>query len=457
MFIKNRKELEENIECSKCREARKKILDTLEVVLKAADPEKAVKKNVSIGNGFVEICGEKFRFNRLYVIGFGKASRGMAKAVEEVFGNMIAEGVIALPKQLSKKYVLRKIKVIPSSHPIPDESSVKAAKEIVRIAEKACEKDLVLVLISGGGSALAELPRPEISISDLKETTEVLLKSGASIDEINTIRKHLSLFKGGWLAKKIYPATTVSLIISDVVGDPIEFIASGPTAPDSTTFNDALEIVRKYGIENKLPLNVLNILKLGAKGALEETPKPGDKIFEKVHNNIIASNMVSLKAAQQYAKEKLGLNTLILTSRIRGEARHVGVVLASVLEEIYYNDTPLKKPSLILAGGETTVTVVGKGVGGRNQELALSAAKIIRGLHGVALASIGTDGIDGVTEVAGGIVDAHTLNRALNLNMKIDDILSENNSYFLFKKLGDYIYTGPTGTNVNDVFVGVVL
>ena len=457
MFIKNRRELEKNVECDKCREARKKILDTLEVALKAADPEKAVKKNVSIGNGFVEICGKKFRFNRLYVIGFGKASGGMAKAVEEVFGNVIAEGVIALPKQLSRKYVLRKIKVIPSSHPIPDASSVKAAKEIVRIAEKACEKDLVLVLISGGGSALAELPRPEISISDLKETTEVLLKSGASIDEINTIRKHLSLFKGGWLAKKIYPATTISLIISDVVGDPIEFIASGPTAPDSTTFNDALEIVRKYGIENKLPLNVLNILKLGAKGVLEETPKPGDKIFEKVHNNIIASNMVSLKAAQQYAKEKLGLNTLILTSRIRGEARHVGVVLASILEEIYYNDTPLKKPSLILAGGETTVTVVGKGVGGRNQELALSAAKIIRGLHGVALASIGTDGIDGVTEVAGGIVDAHTLNRALNLNMKIDDILSENNSYFLFKKLGDYIYTGPTGTNVNDVFVGVVL
>jgi len=288
-------------------------------------------------------------------------------------------------------------------------------------------------------------------------TTQILLKSGASIEEINTVRKHLSLFKGGWLAKKIFPATTVSLIISDVVGDPIEFIASGPTAPDSTTFLDALEIIRKYGIEEKLPRNVVEILKLGAKGLIEETPKPEDKVFEKVHNRIVASNMASLIAAKKYSEKELGLNTIILTSRLRGEARHVGAVLASILEEIYYSNYPIRKPATILAGGETTVTVIGSGKGGRNQELALSSSKIIRNLHGVVLASMGTDGIDGVTDVAGGIVDAHSYSRAEKLGLKVDDVLAENDSYTFFEKLKDYIYTGPTGTNVNDIVVGVVL
>jgi len=459
VIIKNYESIIRNGLCGKCREAREKALKILEVAVKVANPEEAVKKNISrIKQGTVKVGENIFNYRKLYVVGFGKASGGMAKAVEEILGSEICEGVVAIPQQLTSKYnLLAKIKVLPSTHPIPSELSVKAAQEIVRIAEKANEEDLVLVLISGGGSALAELPRPGISINDLRETTEILLKSGASIEEINTVRKHLSLFKGGWLAKKIFPATTVSLIISDVVGDPVEFIASGPTAPDSTTFLDALEIIRKYGIEEKLPRNVVEILKLGAKGLIEETPKPEDKVFEKVHNKIVASNMASLIAAKRYAKEELGLNTIILTSRLRGEARHAGVVLASILEEIYYSNFPIKKPAAILAGGETTVTVVGNGKGGRNQELALSSSKIIRNLHGVVLASMGTDGIDGVTDVAGGIVDAHSYSRAEKLGLKVNDVLAENDSYMFFEKLKDYIYTGPTGTNVNDIVVGVVL
>ena len=457
MIIKNYETIIRNGLCDKCKEARRKILKILEVAVKAADPEEAIRRNISrVKQGIVKVGNRTFKFRKLYVVGFGKASGGMAKAIEEVLGPEICEGVVAVPKQLISKYDLVKIKLLPSTHPIPSELSVKAAQEIIRITEKAGEEDLVLVLISGGGSALAELPRSKISIDDLKKTTEVLLKSGASIEEINTVRKHLSLFKGGWLAKKIFPATTVSLIISDVVGDPIEFIASGPTAPDSTTFSDALEIIRKYGIEEKLPENVVELLKLGAKGVIEETPKPQDRVFEKVFNRIIASNMVSLTAAKKYAEEQ-GLNTIVLTSRLRGEARHVGIVLASILEEIYHSNFPIKKPAAILAGGETTVTVIGNGRGGRNQELALSSSKIIRNLHGTALASIGTDGIDGVTDAAGGIVDAHSYSRAERLGLKVDDILARNDSYSFFEKLKDYIYTGPTGTNVNDIVVGVVL
>ncbi len=457
MFIKNYETLVENGLCSKCREARRIALEILETAIKAADPGEAVKRNIlHVKNGTIKVSENIFKFKKLYVIGFGKASGGMAEAIEETLGSEIIEGAVAVPKQLISKYNLAKIKLLPSTHPIPSELSVKAAQEILKIAEKAGEKDLVLVLISGGGSALAELPRPGISIDDLRKTTEILLKSGASIEEINTVRKHLSLFKGGWLAKKIFPATTVSLIISDVVGDPVEFIASGPTAPDSTTFSDALGIIEKYGIKEKLPRNVVEILKLGAKGAIEETPKPQDKVFEKVFNRIIASNMVSLTAARNYA-EKRGLNTIVLTSRLRGEARHVGVVLASILEEIYYSNFPVKKPAVILAGGETTVTVVGNGRGGRNQELALSSSKIIKNLHGAVLASVGTDGIDGVTDVAGGIVDAHSFSRAEKLGLKIDMLLARNDSYTFFEKLKDYIYTGPTGTNVNDIAVGVVL
>lgn len=457
-YIKNYKELLSNIDCTKCKKARKVILDILNVALEEADPKKAVYRSLrKVGRKVIGVYGKKFEYKNLYLIGFGKASGGMAKAVEEILGEDISKGIIIVPENLAYNYSLKHVKVIASSHPIPDERSIKAGNEIAKLIQEVHPKDLVLVLISGGGSALVEILRPQITLKELRQITNLLLKSGASIEEINIVRKHLSMFKGGWLAKRIYPATTVSLIISDVVGDPIEFIASGPTAPDTTTFKDALRILKKYNLMNKISENVIELFKRGVKGEVMETPKPSDKIFKSVHNFIIASNKESLRKAAKYAKERINLNVLLLTSRIRGEARHVGTVLASILEETYKDCFPLKKPLLILAGGETTVTVTGKGKGGRNQELALSAAKIINGLDGVAFASIGSDGIDGVTEVAGGLVDAHTVERIYKENLSIDNALKDNDSYTIFKALEDYIYTGPTGTNVNDFMVGVVL
>ena len=376
MYIKNFNKLLENTKCNKCRKAREIVLRTLNRALEEANPRKAVRKSLKkIRKRVIEVYGKPFSYRKLYVVGFGKASGEMALAVEEIIGEDVDKGVIIVPENIAHKYKFKYLKTIASTHPIPSVKSVKAGEEIISITQEAEAEDLVLVLISGGGSALVEVLRPQIALDDLIETTKLLLKSGASIEEVNTIRKHLSLFKGGWLAKMIYPARTVSLIISDVVGDPIEFIASGPTAPDTTTFKEALDILSMYNLVDKVPRNVLDLVIKGARGLVEETPKPGDEIFKKVFNFIIASNKESLEEAKKYAEKTYGLNALILTSRIRGEARHVGLVIASVLEEIFKENIPLKKPALILAGGETTVTVVGKGKGGRNQELVLSAAR----------------------------------------------------------------------------------
>ena len=458
MHIKNFDELLRNAKCNKCRRAREIVLKTLNKALEEANPQKAVVKSLErIQRGIIKVCGKSFTYRKLYVLGFGKAAGEMALAAEKILGEDIEKGVIVVPENIAHKYRFKYLKVIASTHPIPSVKSVKAGIEIVNIAQEAEPEDVVLVLISGGGSALVEFLRPQIMVNDLVETTKLLLKSGANIEEINTVRKHLSLFKGGWLAKRIYPAKTISLIISDVVGDLVEFIASGPTAPDATTFKDALNVLKTYNLMGKIPRSVLNLIIKGTEGLIEETPKPGDKIFRKVFNFIIASNRQSLERAKKYAEETYGLNTLILTSRIRGEARHVGLVLASILEEIFREDSPVRKPALMLAGGETTVTVIGMGRGGRNQELALSAAKIIKGLDGIAFASIGSDGIDGVTDVAGGIVDAHTLEKISEKRLSIDEALKNNDSYSIFSEIKDYIYTGPTGTNVNDLMVGVVL
>ncbi len=458
MYIKNLDKLLENTRCSKCRKAREIVLRTLNKALEEANPQKAVRKSLKkMRRGVIEVCGKLFSYRKLYVIGFGKASGEMALAIEEIIGEDIDKGIIIVPENIAHRYKFKHLKTQVSTHPIPSIKSLKAGEEIVNIAQEAGAEDLVLVLISGGGSALVEVLRPQITLDDLIETTKLLLKSGANIEEVNTVRKHLSLFKGGWLAKMIYPAKTVSLIISDVVGDPIEFIASGPTAPDTTTFKNALDILSMYNLVDKVPRNVLDLIVEGAKGLVEETPKPGDEIFKKVFNFIIASNKESLEEAKKYAEKTYGLNALILTSRIRGEARYVGLVIASILEEIFKENIPLKKPALILAGGETTVTVVGKGKGGRNQELVLSAAKTIKGLDGIAFASIGSDGIDGVTDVAGGIADAHTFEKIREKGLSIDEALKNNDSYSIFSEIEDYVYTGPTGTNVNDLMAGVVL
>ncbi len=458
MFIKNIDQiLDSSKTCGKCLNARRTIIELVEEGLRAADPYLAVKKHLKRREDSIVVGGGVFPARRVYLIALGKASIPMTLAVEEVLGDLLVEGVVSAPKY--SRGVFTKLPgkptIIWAGHPVPDEDSVRAGERALEIAGKASEGDLVLVLVSGGGSALMERPANDIGLGDLVETTRLLLKSGATIDEINTVRKHLSWFKGGWLAKKAYPAATVALIVSDVVGDPVETIASGPTAPDQTTFHDAYGILKYYGIWDKLPVKPREYIEKGLKGLVPETPKPGDKVFEKVFNKIVASNIVSLKAMEKKARE-LGYNTLILTSRIQGEARHVGRVLAGIALEAYYSGCPVKPPAVILSGGETTVTVVGDGRGGRNQELVLSAAIDIKGHHGIALASIGTDGVDGITDAAGAVVDAHTLNRAMDKNLNPYDFLARNDSYTFFKKLGDLVITGPTGTNVNDIQIIVV-
>ena len=300
------------------------------------------------------------------------------------------------------------------------------------------------------------LPRDGISLSDKKELTQALLNSGATINEVNTVRKHISDFKGGWLAKNAYPATVLNLILSDVVGDPLDFIASGPTVPDSTTFADSLAVLKKYSLWAATPSSIRKVLLDGEKGLTQETPKAGDEAFKKVYNVVVGNNRCSSLAVCQQLGSK-GLKAILLTATLEGEAREVAVMLASIAKEVSASGNPVEKPGAVVAGGETTVTVKGKGLGGRNQELALAAALKLNGAEATVLASLSTDGVDGPTDAAGAIVDGRTVARAAKMGLTPEKFLAENDSYRFFSRLGDLIHTGPTGTNVNDISIVVVL
>jgi glycerate 2-kinase len=319
------------------------------------------------------------------------------------------------------------------------------------IAEQAEKNDLVICLISGGGSSLMPMPREGISLKDKQLLTNALLKSGATITEINTVRKHLSAFKGGWLAKKAYPATLLNLVLSDVMGDPLDSIASGPTVPDTSTFSDARKILEKYDLWLNVPVSIRKIFSEGARGLLQETPKPNDLVFEKVHNLVIGNNRTASQAAIDFLGSK-GLNTLLLTDLLAGEAKEVGKALAKFDSEGFVC-TCTSRSLGVVAGGETTVTVRGKGVGGRNQELALSAALNLKESEECVIASFSTDGVDGQTDAAGSIVDGYTLKRGKQLGLDPEKYLEDNDSYNFFLKLGDLIHTEATGTNVNDIAV----
>ena len=295
-----------------------------------------------------------------------------------------------------------------------------------------------------------------MSLHDKQELTGRLLKSGARINEINAVRKHLSGFKGGWLAKKAYPATVLNLILSDVVGDSLEAIASGPTVADSTTFADAHKVLERYGLWETAPLAIQKLISDGEKGLVAETPKPGDACFDKVYSVVLGNSRSAALAAVEALKSE-GLNTLLLTSTLEGEAKTVGTVLASIATEIASSGNPVARPAGVVVSGETVVTVKGKGVGGRNQELALSAALKLQDVEGAVVASLSTDGVDGPTDAAGAIVDGKTVERAACLGLDAEKFLAENDSYRFFSKLGDLIVTGPTGTNVNDISLIIVL
>jgi glycerate 2-kinase len=439
------------------RKARTLALESLEHGLKAADPKRILEARLFLKNSILHINDYKFNlqnFRNIYVIGGGKATGAMAEAIEEKLGNYITKGIVNVPHGYKQK--TRTIKLQGANHPIPDNAGITGTRQMLTIAEQAEKDDLIICLLSGGGSSLMPLPRNGIPLRDKQELTNALLKSGATINEVNTVRKHISDFKGGWLAKKTYPATILNIILSDVVGDKLASIASGPAVPDPTTFVDARKVLEKHGLWTNAPSSIREVLGQGEKGLIAETPKAGDMAFEAVYNVIVGNNQSASLAACGYLRSE-SVNALLLTTTLEGEARDVGTMLASHARGILASCNPVLKPAGVIAGGETTVTVTGKGVGGRNQELALAAVSKLSGFDGVALASLSTDGVDGPTDVAGAIVDGETLAQATKLGLNPKEYLRENDSYRFFSKLGDLIVTGSTGTNVNDISVIIIL
>lgn len=456
--IKNTEELLKNAQSSLDLKARELAINALNATLEAVDPKFIIHSQVKVKDNTLKIGNLSLNldeFKKIFVVGGGKASGCMAEALEEILGDRIKEGIINVPYACPPSKT-RKIKLQHASHPIPDISGVKGASQMLNLVSQAEKNDLIICLLSGGGSSLMPLPCNDVSLEDKRRVTDALLKSGATINEINTVRKHISSFKGGWLAKKAYPATVVNLILSDVVGDPLDSIASGPTVPDPTTFYDAIEILKIYGLWDKVPNSVKKVLSNGQKGSIPETPKPGDKVFTKVQNIVVGNSRTASLAAYSNFK-KAGLNVLLLSSCLEGQARDVGTMLVSVAKEIVASGNPVPKPAGIVVGGETTVTVVGKGKGGRNQEIVLGAALKMGIIGGAVVASISTDGVDGPTDAAGAMADGKTILRSKELGLNPRKLLEENDSYTFFSKLEDLIFTGPTGTNVNDVSVIVVL
>jgi len=427
-----------------------------QAALNAVAPEECLHRTVHMEKECLFVEGRTYdlsRIERIIVVGMGKASARMAAALEELLGDRISTGLIVTAD--GYKVPTKKVEVVEAAHPIPDERGLAAARRIVALIDEAEAEDLVIVLISGGGSALLTLPTSGITLSELSRTNELLLRSGAKIQELNAVRKHLSQVKGGQLAQRAFPAQVLALILSDVPGDPPDAIASGPTVVDPTTFQDAERILRAYRLWEEVPPSVRARIEAGACGDISETPKPGDQSFLKVQNVIVGSGSVAAAAAQAEGK-RLGYRTLILTTTLEGEAREVGRVLATLAREEISFGRPIKPPALIIAAGETTVTVQGNGKGGRNQELALSAASGIEGLSQVAIASLGTDGRDGPTDAAGGMVDGGTVARLRGQGIDPERCLAENDSYQALSKAEDLIITGPTGTNVADLCFVVV-
>jgi glycerate 2-kinase len=433
------------------KKLRRDALDIFRAALAAADPAKAVLRHLRLDNGVLIAGRTRYSLSgikNIYVVGAGKASAAMANAVERLLGKRITSGAVSV--KYEHVAPVKRIRLLECGHPVPDQAGVDAAREIGRIVAAATADDLVLCLISGGASALLPFPAQPLTLAMKQETTKLLLNSGANIVEMNTVRKHLSSIKGGWLAALAYPARVLSLILSDVIGNSLDVIGSGVTAPDSSTYADAVEILKRFDLLSRVPTAVRERLEQGTRGEVPETPKADHPAFARTQNLIVGSNDLALNAARDRAKA-LGYNALVLSSFIEGETRDVARVHAAIAKEIRANRRPLHAPACVISGGETTVQIRGAGKGGRNQEFALAAAMDIDALDGVVVLSGGTDGTDGPTDAAGAIADGLTLPRARDQRLNARDYLTNNDSYSFFDPLGDLIRTGPTGTNVMDV------
>lgn len=435
---------------------RKATAAILTAAVRAVEPAAAVRRAL-VRRGYrlrLDTQGYDLRQSRrIFVVGAGKAAAPMAAAAEQVLGRRITDGLVIV--KYGHAGPLRRIRLVEAGHPLPDAAGERGAAQILDLLRSATEDDLVVCLISGGGSALLPAPAPGLSLQEKIAVTDLLLRSGATIQEINIVRKHLSQVKGGRLAQAAAPARLMVLALSDVLGDPLDAIASGPASPDPTTFADALAVVRRYQLEDRLPASALAYLRRGASGQEAETPKPGDPLFHRVQVVVVGNNTHALAAAAQCAK-RLGFRVLVLTPFLEGEAREAARVFASVARSVRAARTPLVPPACLLAGGETTVTVRGPGRGGRCQEFALAAATAIAGRPDMVMAAFGTDGTDGPTDAAGALVDGETTARATSLGLDLPRALADNDSYAAFRDLGDLLVTGPTKTNVNDIYLAMV-
>jgi hydroxypyruvate reductase len=435
------------------RRAARRILDA---AIAAGDANRLTRQALAREGSRLRVGGRAFdlgRVRRVVVVGAGKASGTMAQAAEAVLDGVPLEGLVAVKERRDPGP--RRVRVVESGHPIPDARGEAAGEAILRLARDAGSDDLVLCLISGGGSALTPSPVSGVTLAEKQAVTRLLLECGATINELNAVRKHLSRLKGGQLARAAHPASVVALLLSDVIGDPLDVIASGPTAPDPTTYDDALAVLDRFGLRARVPAAVRTHLEGGARGEVEDTPKPGDPVLAGVTNLVIGNNGLVVDAAVEEAR-RVGLTPCLLTRRLQGEAREVARVFAAVLDEVARSGSPVGRPACVIAGGETTVTIGGRGTGGRCQEFALALVPELAAMRDVVVLAAGTDGSDGPTDAAGAVVDPSTLERSRGLGLDVRRALAENDSHAIFAALGDLVVTGPTGSNLMDVYLGVV-
>ena len=437
------------------RKRRDQAWGIMSAALAAVDPAQAIRQNVSLEGSSLQIGQQSYDlsgYERIFVAGGGKAGSPMVAAIEGILGQRITAGLVNvkhgyLPPETAD---IRRVEIVEAGHPTPDEAGRRGAERMVEMLSDLAETDLVICLISGGGSALMTLPQPAISLADVQALTGALLRCGATINEINAVRKHISRIKGGQLARLVHPAQVVSLILSDVVGNPLDVIASGPTVPDTATFAQAYGVLEKYDLLDRVPASIVEHLAAGVAGKIAETPKEGDAVFATVYNLIVGSNEIAAWAALNRARE-LGFNTQLLSTYVEGEAREVSKVLAAVAKEMAKSGQPIPRPACLVVGGETTVTITGEGKGGRNQEMVLAAALAIEGWEDVMVVTLATDGTDGPTDAAGGVATGETVAWARELGLDPEEYLANSDSYHFLEALGELIVTGPTNTNVNDL------
>jgi glycerate 2-kinase len=444
-----------NVDDPAKKRRRRDAFDILGMALAAVEPGAAIHNALSYDPATQILQANDRTYNlseveRVFLVGAGKAGAPMAAAVRELLGDRLTGGIVTVKYGYGSDIGNAKLQIREAGHPVLDENGIAATAEITALLENTTERDLVIGVISGGGSALLEQPVPGVTLADLQALTSALLACGATINQLNIIRKHLSRVKGGQLARLAQRAQMLNLLLSDVVGSPLDIIASGPTVPDTSTYAHAWQILENFGLPDKIPVSIAAHLQKGVAGEIPETPRADDPLFERVQNLVVGDNRVAANAALAKAAE-LGYNPLLLSTFIEGEARDVARWYAAIAREVLFSGHPVRRPAAIIAGGETTVTLRGDGKGGRNQEMALAAALALDGLPDVLIVPFATDGSDGPTDAAGALAEGDTVSRAKVVGLDPQAFLERNDAYNFFAKSGDLVITEPTNTNVNDL------